>query len=459
MNIKAKRILYIFFIALFFIINPLILLYSSGFRFNYKKFKIEKTGAMIIESSPKKAKIYVDNSLTKFSTPAKIRFLHPDIYTLNIKKDSYFDWTKDVLIQSGLTTFLKNIILVKKDTPRLAINGDVEWIEPIKNTSSAVYLEKSSEGEILKLFDTRLNTSTALFIFPAKNLVEKIGWSNDKNKLLLSASSAGSSSYYILSLDSRKIIKIPIKIFRSYESIKWDNLNSDYLYALKSNILYQVNTLTLETRPIFAEKIIDYAIFGLDAYYISKENNSAFLYKKTLFDNSEIQKIELPDNSNYSLDSKNENMVEIINISNNNLYIIDTEIFQKIEERNSQQYAISLGKSKNTSWANDGSQILFYNDYEIYSHNLKKDSKNIIDRSGTGINKAIFALDNNYVLYQTKQSLHLTENSSYIKKNSYTIIQADELRDFSVLGKKENTLLFTGKIGQDRGIFIMELGE
>ena len=48
MNLRYRRMLYLAFIAVFLAAAPLIILYAAGYRYNFKRQKIEKTRIIYI---------------------------------------------------------------------------------------------------------------------------------------------------------------------------------------------------------------------------------------------------------------------------------------------------------------------------------------------------------------------------------------------------------------------------
>ena len=65
MNLICRRIVYLIFVSAFFIVTPLILMYTQGYRYNFAKSRVQKTGILIISSLPKKAEIYLNGKLLK----------------------------------------------------------------------------------------------------------------------------------------------------------------------------------------------------------------------------------------------------------------------------------------------------------------------------------------------------------------------------------------------------------
>ncbi|CAN5306143.1 hypothetical protein BH10PAT1_BH10PAT1_2860 [soil metagenome] len=76
-------------------------LYANGYRLN-KDNKLTANGLFVANSDPNGAQIIIDgklNSATNSTTP-----LPPGNYKVEIKKDGYIDWNKQIQIQNGIVT-------------------------------------------------------------------------------------------------------------------------------------------------------------------------------------------------------------------------------------------------------------------------------------------------------------------------------------------------------------------
>ena len=135
MSLFIRRCLYIFFIIIFLIVAPLIILYASGYKLR-SGFAIQKTGALIIATKPKGASIYLNNKLQQdflkniFSrtktftvTPAKIKNLLPEEYTVKLALNGYWPWEKKVSVLPGQSTYIEAVNLFKNDLPLLITSG------------------------------------------------------------------------------------------------------------------------------------------------------------------------------------------------------------------------------------------------------------------------------------------------------------------------------------------------
>ncbi len=105
MPVWFRHILFFSFLLLFVVTAPLIVLYTAGFRYDFFSGGIVKTGVLHVQSSPKKASIFIDGVNTNKRTPVVIDDIIPGTHSLEIKKDGYNSWTETITIESNETSF------------------------------------------------------------------------------------------------------------------------------------------------------------------------------------------------------------------------------------------------------------------------------------------------------------------------------------------------------------------
>ena len=109
MNLKTRRILYIAFIVFFVMLSILVVLYTSGYRYHFKKEKFQKSGGIILEFQPKEVEIYLQDKKIKekgfFENSLKISDLLTGRYDLRIEKDGYHAWNKKIDVESEKINF------------------------------------------------------------------------------------------------------------------------------------------------------------------------------------------------------------------------------------------------------------------------------------------------------------------------------------------------------------------
>ena len=119
-----RRAIMIFLFALFFILAPLIILYTSGYRYDWEAHEIKQTGVISIDVKTKNASVYLNDILIKKSLPIRLPNRAPGTYNLKIKSPSYQAWEKDITVESKQTTYIRNITLFREALPTEIIADD-----------------------------------------------------------------------------------------------------------------------------------------------------------------------------------------------------------------------------------------------------------------------------------------------------------------------------------------------
>lgn len=100
-----------FSLALYLTLLPIILSYSLGYHIDFHKFVIYKTGILSLRSTPSGASIYVNGKLYPDLTPAMVGELKPGNYSIEVKRESFYPWQKELAIRPNMVTRADNIIL------------------------------------------------------------------------------------------------------------------------------------------------------------------------------------------------------------------------------------------------------------------------------------------------------------------------------------------------------------
>jgi len=111
MEQKIRAVLFYLSVISFFILVPIVLLYSFGYKLDINRLRIIKTGLIYINSTPEGAKVYLNGRRINKTTPASIRELMPGAYKLSLEREKYYSWYRVVLVESGKSTTLDNIVL------------------------------------------------------------------------------------------------------------------------------------------------------------------------------------------------------------------------------------------------------------------------------------------------------------------------------------------------------------
>ena len=290
MTLKTRKTLLILFIIIFLVASTVIVLYSTGWRFNIETFSIKKTGAIYIETIPKYIFIKIneknfpdDSGILKNGT--LISNLMPKNYKIEIDKKDYYSYYKEIKIEPPLVSELIGIILIStklkgEEILDLANNKII-----IGNSKSKInYLYNLNDGE------SALNINLIINNLKKSATISKIIFHPlEKNKLLIESK----NSIYILDTDKLKIEEVKLQISEEKNKISkltnWIVKNADIYYIIKkTNPLNQkspIESFQLLSFNLIAKTNTDFGnleISGLKEIKITNNGN-----KILIIDNSD----------------------------------------------------------------------------------------------------------------------------------------------------------------------------
>ena len=263
----------------FFVISPVLVFYSMGYRFDFEKMIITATGGIYVRSFPAPEQVVIDSKITQkpglFSNWVFVQSLIPNEHAVLVQKTDHYDYFKTILVEEKEVTKLENIILFKKDIlfepadPTQSPFNVKKITSPIKKSVAFAeqngniiwlgtdgFLYKSSASDILaeptKLTLTQIEMSDeGVYQVTADN--KNIFVNNDGNLLFLNPKTNELEYIYSPIKD--------IKISPNGESIVFHGDKNIYT-ALVSNVLNIKNGLLYKS----PEKINNF--LWLNDYYI-----------------------------------------------------------------------------------------------------------------------------------------------------------------------------------------------
>ncbi|MEK7663952.1 MAG: PEGA domain-containing protein [Patescibacteria group bacterium] len=121
MTLKTRLTILLLLVFLFLVVTPYLVLYSLGYRIDFKNQKIVATGGIYVRVQPSTANITIDNKINDatgvFSNSIFVQNLLPGEHSVSIKKDGYHDYQKNLLVKEKAVTKLENVILFGKNIP------------------------------------------------------------------------------------------------------------------------------------------------------------------------------------------------------------------------------------------------------------------------------------------------------------------------------------------------------
>jgi hypothetical protein len=445
MNAKIRARLFYIFIFLFITVSIFTSFYATGYRFNLTwplEFKniLIKTGTLEIKTEPKEVKVFLEKSTKNiFSnpaklkgqavTPVKIRNLLPGKYKLTLKKSGYWSWEKKINIEPGVFLYLDNITLFKKTLPLNIYPSEIQNIYPSPDYK---YLYLNKEQAIIDLEkETKIGE--------INKKIENVTWSQDSKKLI--------SDNLIFTVKNNTTYDFSQNIKGKINNLQCNNEADILSYQQEQNIK-QYNIKNNNTNLLLAinKTCQDFIIKDNKIAYITNNNETSQIIINNIKDDEE-NIINLPLANNYQFINTDNKYLNILEKNHQTLYIIDPDL----------KYSQIIAKIKNFKqgiWISDY-QLLYNNNLEFYMYDLRLNESELITRVSHKINSLLWHNNKQYILYTSDSSLYAIDWAN----RKYTITKIISLEEIKspFLDQKNNTVYFSAKIGQQSGLYKMQI--
>lgn len=174
-------------ILAFLIISPAVILYTAGYRLNFKNWTMEATGVISIDVEPKTAGLFLNDIKINKKMPLRLTNRAPGAYNIKLTAHGYHDWQKDISVESNQTAYLKNISLFKQSLPIPAAAGLAGAITDLRASPDGAYLFLTVQNNGLQEINL-LNTNNAVrqpILRLKSGATPEISWSPYANFALL----------------------------------------------------------------------------------------------------------------------------------------------------------------------------------------------------------------------------------------------------------------------------------
>lgn len=426
MNKFYRRLILIIFVIVFFISTPIIIMYTSGYRYNFEKGRVQKTGILILSTIPRKAQIYLNGKLEDKTTPAELKHVLPGDYIITLQKEGYHPWVKKLPIYENATTFGEKIMLWKKSTPKILSESFAKvW-------SQSTDKKLAYQNERLYIFS--LNDES-FENFSSSN-TEQISWSDSNKKFILTKINNGKKYFEINNLKPQAPL-----IIKDFIKVSWAKNNDESVYGLNETGIWKIN-LNNESKELAYKitNINDFFIEGSKLYLIIGKN----IFTHDLKSSSTKQLLCEVKKSDYKFESDNYNKLVLLNNSGSIAVIDKSNLNKPLEIR-----------AKKLEWLNKD-VFLYYNDFEIIIFDLNKNENKIITRVSQPITQGVWHPQGKHIIYASGSNINIIEVDDRELRN---VIQlADEVSvNFMSLSSNGKNLYFSGKFKGKEGFYKLEL--
>ena len=173
--------------------------FASGNRFDWKNFRLIKTGIIVLKADPADALVYINGQKEPFSNKYGRNFT-PGRYEIIVQKDDYSDWSTDFRLEPESVNLYEKIVLFFKN-PTLTVLTDPDKIKLLelandllaKNASSSLLYNEHEiwyDDSLIARFEKKIDKATlyvdsAHVIYAQEDEIRSIEITGKNDTLLL----------------------------------------------------------------------------------------------------------------------------------------------------------------------------------------------------------------------------------------------------------------------------------
>ncbi len=400
MTKKTRLIIITVCAILFLIITPYIILFSLGYRVDFKNLKIVGTGGIYIKAYPKEVNITIDSNINDktsvFSNSFFTQNLLPTNHSIVIKKDGYYDYQKNLVVKENEVTKLEHINLIKQNILFTLLENNIDYFYITPNGKNLLTAKIANQKINFQTLNLENQDKNNFYLDIQSKKITDLKWSADSSKALLNVE----GNYFLLQpfLENPTITVLPI--LSGVKEIYFNPKNSEEILFIKNKNLYSNN----KDLPII-KNIITYQINDTTITWLSYDG---FLYNfdiKSLATNKITLKVFL---------IKTFASYKIITNSNETLLKENESLF--LLNQKSLAFENFYGPVNDFKVSPDGQKILYYNDHEILYSYLNYANLNLLTQAGKiSLNKfsqqisECYWLGDNYIIFKLEDKITISE--------------------------------------------------
>lgn len=435
----------------FLVVASYVVLFATGYKFDWATRTLKKTGFLLVETYPKGANLKVAGKKMR-STPVTVKRLLPGDYLVEIDRNEYRPWKATLSVTSGLVTEKRNTLLtLKNPSSEVVLDKAVGAFALAPDRSRAAVVTGS---EVLLLNTKTKATSTILAPTlmlqqlsgadgkdAANGKITALAFGPDNRTLVLDIQGRRSPYRLLLNSDNGQM-----RLFAKGQLAKVLWLNSNEVTFLQGGKLYsyQIND---KAPKLMIDNLIDYSVVDGAVYAVNQDKfGQHFLIRVERAGNTKIEANNLPLAKSYQL-AKMDNEWMLITKSNG-----PASIWLSARQE---------GKLNWTKLAsNINSKVLWDDDYLVYQ--AGSDLMVVETKEEIGEEKTVARMSGSadFTHFSFDTLLYISAGKLYsidiTGRNKYELLPMTSSTQVDVLAAQMSQLIY---IGADKKIYTTKLRE
>lgn len=448
MHARARIIITVLFIAAFLVTAPALILFTSGYRYNWKRQRVQKTGSVRAETIPPGARAYLDGVLQRRVTPTSFPRLLPEDYRVRLEKTGYFPWEKTLEVRSGETTFATGIVLYKEALPRLVLGKDIAMAAWSPDGTDAAYV--ADDGQWQEIAALKGGGEPILLARFAKDAYAdaRFDWSPAGDAFLFTATVDGATRVLRFLPDApSSTLAVHEGFPKGRLTVRWSDDGSRIL-VVNADGVFAADPATGAVSPVRLEPDVqDATARGRTVYVLRKalrDDGVPAVALERLNGDGAVPAAELPPGDYRFLADDGRRLIAA-DARKRRVFLVDPNAGTALPF-----------DATGAAWEPKGKRLLLWNDFEIFTVDPADGSRTLITRLSTPISGCTWSPAGDAVLFATANGIALAELDDRDRRNVFDLIRFTNVGAFAV-DPGANLLRFIGSVGNQRGLYEKDL--
>ncbi len=276
---KLRRFLFYFFLLVYIVLCPLIILHVLGYNLRLSgKRLIQATGDLYIASFPPGARVFVDAKEYSKLTPTSVLDLPPGPHELTLSLRDYIPWIHKVTIEEGKTSVLRDVLLLPQQWRLEELHPAA--FQDILPMSEYPNLLLQQGPRLIDLFLCELERQKVLPLVDLKSpfaearIASLIPLANG-SVLLVEAQRESSGLRLLVTIKSGSVtIKdLSTLIPAGIDGLHWAAENATDLFYYREGFVARINVPSGRTYPRFPYRLRGFGIHNGTLYFLTLEGS------------------------------------------------------------------------------------------------------------------------------------------------------------------------------------------
>ncbi len=318
-----------FFITAFFVISPLLVLYTTGYRYDFVHGIVQKIGAISIDILPTDASVFLNDAKIENKMPIRLKNVAPGKYKIKITAAGFYDWEKEVAVESKQTIYIKEIKLIKKSSPIKILDKKIDGLY-LSNLNNFIFYQTSENPPQFWLRDIAKNSDSKIF---SGTLGKKyqIDLASEKNTFITISSDDFTEIYIINYAAPEKFWNLAEEEKNKIIKFQWSTNSQPEIYYSTKNQLLTIDAITKQKSVIGKNIFLDWYEDGGQIWTIQNttSTNQLAIIKNTF---------GFSENFLYLNNTENRNVWEFVKTTDNQVLLKKNGQLEMLLANKNKQY-------------------------------------------------------------------------------------------------------------------------